>query len=91
MTVGGWRVTFSSTAERDLQKLDRSVRKRIAAKLEWFRDNFEHLATVSLGYEFSDFYKLRVGDWRIFYELQSQHRIIRVVYLDRRDKAYKKK
>ena len=38
-----------------------------------------------------EFYKLRVGDWRVIYKINWEERIIIVCCVDRRDKIYKKR
>jgi len=40
---------------------------------------------------FREFYKLRVGDWRVIYKINWEERIIIVCCVDRRDKIYKKR
>lgn len=60
-------------------------------KLDWFVANFESLFPIPLTGELREFYKLRVGDWRIFYSINWQKYVIRAEYIDNRDKAYKKK
>ena len=54
-------------AERDLVRLDLLVRERVIGKLDWFLDNFDSIFPIPLTGEYREFYKLRAGDWRIFY------------------------
>lgn len=86
-----WFLEFSNVAEKDLAGLDREVRRRIIEKLDWFIVNFDSLFPIPLTGEYREFYKLRVGDWRVFYSIEWVKRIIRVEYIDNRDKAYKRK
>lgn len=86
-----WSLHFSKQAEGDIAVLDVLIRKRVIEKLEWLMENFDSLIPVPLGAEWSDFFKLRVGDWRVVYTIQwVNHRII-VEYIDRRDKIYKRR
>mgnify|MGYP001581379630 CR=1 FL=1 len=86
-----WLLEFKLEAEHDLDFLDPTVRRRIIEKLGWLAVNFNSLFPVGLKGEFKEFYKLRVGDWRVFYQTNwSKHSLV-VCYIDRRDKAYKKK
>ncbi len=87
--MASWSVEFTRDAERDIAKLDRSVRRRVVEKLEWLSNHFEDTFPLNLRGEFRDFYKLRVGDWRGFYRADWKKRVLIVVYIDRRDKAYK--
>lgn len=86
-----WAVEFTRGAERDLHKLDHLARRRIIEKLEWLSGNFESTFPLNLRGEFSDFYKLRIGDWRVFYRVDWRGKLITVVYVARRDKAYRTK
>jgi len=86
-----WSLEFQLEAEKDLAKLDLSIRRRIIDKLTWLLENFENIIPEVLTGEFSEFCKLRVGDWRVKYKVNWQNNIITVVYIDRRDKAYKKR
>lgn len=83
-----WSLEFSETADKDLAKLDRSVRRRMLAKLEWFAAHFDAVIPQTLGGEFSDFYKLRVGDWRVLYTVHPATSTIILRMIDRRDKIY---
>lgn len=86
-----WSLHLSKEAEQDLAELDSPIRKRIIEKLEWLVGNFASLTPAPLGAEWSDFFKLRIGDWRVVYKIEwAPHRII-VEYIDRRDKIYKRK
>lgn len=86
-----WSVEFEKGAQRDLARLERETRRRIIDKLFWLAENFESVAPESLQGEWSDFYKLRVGDWRVKYKIDYGKQILFVVYVDRRDSAYKKR
>ena len=79
------------SAEKDIARLERPLRRQIINKLEWLGDNFDTLIPQTLGGEYADFYKLRVLDWRVKYMIDWRECIITVCYIDRRDKAYKKK
>ena len=84
-----WSLEFQPTAERDLAKLDWQIRRRIIDKLDWLLKNFDTVVPSILANEFREFYKLRVGDWRIIYKVNWNNCTILVCYIDRRDKIYK--
>ncbi|MCZ8127974.1 MAG: type II toxin-antitoxin system RelE/ParE family toxin [Microcystis sp. LE19-114.1B] len=45
-------------------------------KIEWLAINFEQITPLPLTREWSGFYKLRVGDYRVIYEFDRESRII---------------
>ena len=86
-----WSLEFQPEAEKDLVKLDWQVRRQIIDKLDWLLKNFDAVVPSVLTNEFREFCKLRVGDWRVIYKVNWNNRVILVCYIDRRDKAYKKR
>ncbi|MEK7624422.1 MAG: type II toxin-antitoxin system RelE/ParE family toxin, partial [Patescibacteria group bacterium] len=82
---------FLPEAEKDLAKLGREVRRRIIVKLDWLLKNFENILPEVLTGEFKEFYKLRIGDWRVIYKINWANNTIIVCYIDKRDKIYKKR
>ena len=84
-----WDLAFSGSAEKDFKKLDLAVRRRVAEKLDWLAGNFETLAPESLAGEFGDFFKIRIGDWRVFYRVKRDIHMIVVYAIVHRSKAYR--
>ncbi len=84
-----WSIVFSKTAEKHLAQVNLELRRRIIEKLEWLGMHFDNIIPESLTGEFSDFFKLRVGDWRIFYRVAWNIRVIVVHRIVHRSKAYK--
>ena len=64
-----WAVEFTLEAEEDISVLDGSVRKQVLEKIEWLQKNFNEILPTVLTAEFRDYFKLRVGDWRVFYQV----------------------
>lgn len=77
-----WRIEVSDTARRSLAKLDRNVAKRIAAFLR------ERLASApdprALGKPLSgplrQYWRYRVGDYRLICDIQDQ--VLRILVVD---------
>ncbi|MAG12567.1 type II toxin-antitoxin system mRNA interferase toxin, RelE/StbE family [bacterium] len=85
-----WRFEITKEGKADCEKLDSRVRKRVLEKLEWFIVNFEHVTPIPLGEPLRGFFKLRVGDWRIIYEVESGEHLVTVHVVDHRNKIYKR-
>lgn len=86
-----WKVKFTFEGEEDLDRLDTQIRKRVIEKILWFRDNFEQIIPLPLGGRWQGFFKLRVGDWRVIYEVENLEKQIIIHRIDRRDKIYKRR
>lgn len=86
-----WHFRITPEGENDLAKLDVQVQRRVAHKLHWFIENFDHVTPVPLEERWSGFFKLRVGDWRVAYEIDTPNAEIIVHAIGRRDKIYKRK
>ena len=89
--MSDWQFEITRDAEEDLDALDRPVRRRVIEKLEWFVGHFEEVSPIPLTGYWSGYFKLRVGDWRIIYELQQDLHCIVIHSIGRRDEIYKRK
>lgn len=88
----GYEIEFDPDAVKDLKKLDRPVQLRLVgflkqrvAKLENPRDLGEELAGATLG----NYWKYRVGDWRIICDIQDRRIIVRVLRIGNRREVYR--
>jgi mRNA interferase RelE/StbE len=86
-----WSFRITPEAERDIDRLDIQIKRRVVEKLRWFVENFDHVTPLPLGEPMRGFFKLRVGDWRVIYEVESSGEIIVIHSIDRRDKIYQRK
>ena len=89
--MGQWRFEITDNAEIDLIRLDPQIQKRIKEKLYWFIENFDSVAPFPLGDPWKGFFKLRVGDWRIIYEVEPNKDLITVHVIDNRDSVYRRR
>ncbi|MBU2780942.1 type II toxin-antitoxin system RelE/ParE family toxin [Acidithiobacillus caldus] len=88
-----WRIEFDDKAKKDLAALDKSVAKRITAFL---RERVAHLddprsiGEALKGSKLGDFWKYRVGDWRIIASIEDEALRILVVRIGNRREVYRK-
>jgi mRNA interferase RelE/StbE len=83
-----WHFVITKNGESDLARLDRKTQQRVVEKLKWFAEHFEEITPLPLGDPWRGFFKLRVGDWRVVYEIEAVARRVVVHLIDRRDKIY---
>ena len=86
-----WKVEFAIGVANDLNRLSPVVRRGILIKLEWLRRNFDSITPQPLGGVWRDFYKLRVNDYRVIYDIKWDTSILVVVTIDHRSRIYKRK
>lgn len=86
-----WHVDFTFDAVRNLQSLPKIVRMRISLKIDWMIQNFDSISPLGMTGEFVGFYKIRVGDYRILYDVDWQNRQLTIFEIGHRSKVYKKK
>lgn len=85
-----YSIRFEDDAIRDFEKLDKSVAKRIARKLDWLSEKAEAIQHLGLRGELTGLAKLREGDYRIIYELLTAERIIVIYFVGHRSEVYKR-
>ncbi|MFZ1023174.1 MAG: type II toxin-antitoxin system RelE/ParE family toxin [Thermoplasmata archaeon] len=78
---------WSDTAVRDLHKLDRTVARRVVARLEAAALDPTHYFTRLAS---SDEYKLRIGNCRLLAVLSHAEQTILVERVDRRSRIYER-
>lgn len=83
-----WRLEILPDAQRDLLRLDPQVRRRILKKLVWFRDNFDTLVPEPLTGGLAGFFRLRVGDYRVIYDIERTRPTLVVHQVGHRRKIY---
>lgn len=87
-----WQVEFDPEALKELKKLDRPIQERLLAFL---RDRLSPLEDPrSLGEALSgakvgNYWKYRVGDWRIVCDIQDQRIVVRVLRVGNRREVYR--
>lgn len=86
-----YSVAFTKEALEDLERIDVAVRKRILRKIQWCAENFSDLIPLPLNNKWRGFFKLRTGDWRIIYDVDSEKKMITIHYIGHRSQIYKRK
>ncbi len=87
-----WQIELSETAEKQLAKLDKPVAKRL---LGFMRERLASLddprsiGQALRGSELGEFWKYRVGDWRLAYRIKDAKILITVVRLGNRREVYR--
>ena len=87
-----YEVEFDPDALKDLKKLDRPIQQRLlgflrlrVSTLENPREIGEPLSGAKLG----NYWKYRVGDWRIICDIQDARIVVRVLRIGNRREVYR--
>jgi mRNA interferase RelE/StbE len=86
-------IEFSPVAQKELKKLDSQTAKRILKFLHGRiarLDNPRLIGEALTGSELGNYWKYRVGDWRIIAEIQDKALRIIVVRIGNRREVYKR-
>jgi mRNA interferase RelE/StbE len=87
-----WTIEFAESAARQLRKLDPAIARRITAYLRErvaSADDPRSLGAALKGDELGQFWKYRVGDYRLIAEIHDQEIRILVLRLGHRREVYR--
>ena len=83
-----YTVGFTGAALKQLEKLPVRVRQRIVTAVERLSDNPRPSTAAKLsGHE--DIYRIRVGDYRVVYEVEDERLVVLVLRVAHRKDAYR--
>ncbi|MEK6893105.1 MAG: type II toxin-antitoxin system RelE/ParE family toxin [Nanoarchaeota archaeon] len=82
-----YAISFSEQAANSIRKLDKPQRERIFAVLERIKIRPEDFVEKLVG---DKGYKLRIGDYRLFLDIEQNKLLIFVVEVRHRKNAYKR-
>jgi len=83
-----YRIVFAGSSKKDLDKLDRVVRQRIARKLQYFLEQDDPLTFArQLVHSSIGSYRFRVGHYRIVFDVDGD--TLQVVSVKHRGDVYR--
>ncbi|PWB50325.1 MAG: type II toxin-antitoxin system RelE/ParE family toxin [Candidatus Methanoperedenaceae archaeon] len=83
-----FQIIWSESAAKELKKLDRTVANRIYKKVSQLSANPYHLdVTKMVG---DPYFRLRVGDYRVIFDIQNYMLRVLVLKVGHRKNVYKK-
>ncbi len=82
-----FNVDYSSRSKKFLKKADKILAKRLIEKIEKLREEpiIHDTKTVEGS---GGLFRVRVGDYRILYEVDYRNNLIGIVKIDKRSRAY---
>ena len=83
-----YEIIIKPTAEKGLDKIPRSARRRIADALEGLRDDPRPAGVVKLAGA-DNLWRIRIGDYRVVYEIHDDRLIVLVLRVAHRKDVYR--
>ncbi|NNG01737.1 MAG: type II toxin-antitoxin system RelE/ParE family toxin [Desulfobacteraceae bacterium] len=83
-----YRIEIKNSAAKSLKKIPKPDRTRIVEKIDSFADDLPDPETTKLKGN-NPFHRVRVGDYRIVYEIQADIFVILVIKIGHRKDIYR--
>jgi mRNA interferase RelE/StbE len=83
-----YQVEFTKKASKQLDKLSKDLQQKIKTKVQELADNPRPGGVVKLENS-DDRYRIRVGDYRVLYEIQDDLLIVSVIRVGHRREVYR--
>lgn len=84
-----YQIEFSRRAEKELKQLPRQDQKRISDKIDALSQEPRPLGVEKLQGRGEDAYRIRVGMYRVLYEVHDRELIILVIKIGHRREVYR--
>ena len=79
-----YTLNISRHARDTLKHLDKPTASRIVKKLVWLAENATSVAHGALTGQWSGYYRIRIGNYRVLYLIDQEARVIDVAFIGHR-------
>ena len=87
--MGSFKIQFKRSAEKEIRRIERQLIPRILTRIEALADNPFPRQSLKLS-EAEATYRLRTGNYRVIYGVDTVTKTIIVHYIRHRKEAYRK-
>ena len=84
-----YSIEFKRSATKELKKIPRSDRRKVGDRIDSLAENLPDPVTTKMKGD-NPFHKVRVGDYRIVYEIQEGLHVILVLKIGHRKDVYRR-
>lgn len=85
-----YQIRILNSAAQELKNIDKSIAQRVAERINWLAANIDNVKLEGLTGELSGLYKLRVGDYRVIYEILHEEKMIMIHAVGHRKDIYRR-
>ncbi len=85
-----YQIRILDAAARDLARLDPAIGRRVVNRIRWLAGNLNDVNPEPLTGDLAGFYKLRIGDHRVVYEILHSEQMIVIHLIGHRREIYRK-
>ena len=78
-------------ATRELERLDKPIAHRIAERINWLAANLDDIRPEPFKGNLAGLYKLRIGDYRVVYEILYDEKMIVIHQVGHRSEIYRRR
>jgi mRNA interferase RelE/StbE len=86
-----YRIRILDAATRELARLDKPTGRRVVERIKWLAANLDDLNPYTLTGDLAGFYKLRVGDYRVLYEILQDEQTLVIHKIGHRREIYRRR
>jgi mRNA interferase RelE/StbE len=86
-----YQITLLDPAAQELTGLDKAVGRRVVERLRWLATHFDEIRPEGLSGDWAGLYKLRIGDYRVIYEVLFAERTIVIHAVGHRRQIYRRR
>lgn len=83
-----YRIEFTPRAEKQFKALEKSTQIRLARRINSLANNPRPQGVKKLESE-EDFYRVRVGDYRVVYQIRDKALVVLIVRIGHRSEVYR--
>ena len=86
-----YRIRILKAATRELERLDKPFARRIAERVNWLAANLDNIRPEPFTGDLAGFYKFRIGDYCIIYEILHDEQVIVIHEIGHRRDIYRRR
>lgn len=86
-----YRLRILDGATRELARLDKTLARRIVARIRWLAANLDSIKPEALTGDLAGLFKLRVGAYRVIYQILPKEQALLVHAVGHRGEIYRRR